>query len=264
MVTYTYKDFKELESCPYIGEDHDQIIGQGLTKAYNITCSGTGKCRYTIVFDYNGQEYTFQTKDKFILEWRTKYCGEEDVALAQALQDDFSFEAYGLLKKTDERYGKLIYIYHGNNFDEIIDDYKLINCENTDCQIKKIVVELKDKYKDLKPPQYIKDIYKPKTNSLKQCTINDFIDADNDQLFYLKSSITQKYIAKVKKPNNLIIKRKEWKTVVQGQIDINIFNEYRGLMYVKIECFIDDGQLEDEVELIAKEEDYEEFCYIYK
>lgn len=68
------------------------IVGQGLTRAYNVRLTGNGHNVYLFdAVDQNGEEVKFKLDEKFICEWTIGYCGEDWFDECESLE----FSAFG-------------------------------------------------------------------------------------------------------------------------------------------------------------------------
>lgn len=90
MKTYTFSDFDELQESEFISLNKIHISNQGLKDTYEYIHLGSGNNRYVLSIISNDVICKFSFVDNHIIQWKSKYCCEENIC------NQFKFKAYGV------------------------------------------------------------------------------------------------------------------------------------------------------------------------
>ena len=211
-----------------------------------------------------------------------RFCGENDYEESER----FSFGAFGMVTRNDITSLNRIWV-DISTYDP--DDLESITYEGQTCRIKKIIFQVKQKYKDLtsitSPPfttrGYFNEIVSPKRTYIEKfrrcsdqepdfmtkCKLKNFINSNGNNIFYFEIQNSQ-FPIQIQKTKDIVIKENNLETSIKGKMFIDCHGLFMGIFETKIKWF-DYEILGDEynIQLKIKDSEYKinfnEYCCMY-
>ena len=263
-----YDSFNTIEkTCNFVRKIKCQIIGQGLTKSYEIVHFGTGYNKYTIFLRSveTAELFEFCTEDNYITEWRSRTRHERD----ENESADFAFQAYGNF------HGLGFYWLYGTDFQ----DNTAVDVCGKKFQIIKIVLEVADLTEDrsslcdgdaiLKRRYAIIDLHQ--TNSfddahLREIPFNEFTRNLHSTYYFVSENNTTIY--QVTPMSELVVIDNGCIIEVSGKMCVE-YGDVKRMFHVVTE-WVD---LTDEkynvnieftknIEILGDKEEIDDYCYV--